>query len=99
MDFSFSITWVYGIITLGCAGFFLQMLLEYNAQRRKMMPQLQQIRDIRQRHDIELDKVGRLTQEAEAKLKPLEEELAGLLRQLRELEAELEELNRAEDKK
>lgn len=98
MDFSFSITWVFGIITLACAGFFLQMLIEYNGQRGKMMPQIRQVRDIRKRHEAELEKVDHLTQEAEPKLEALEKEVGDIHGQIRELEVKVDLLRHGEDK-
>mgnify|MGYP006297943491 CR=1 FL=1 len=97
MDFSFSMAWVFGIITLACAGFFLQMLTDYNPQRGQIMPQLRQVREIRQRHEAELEKVDRLTKDAEAELEGLEKEAGVLHDEQMALEAEVEALKRSED--
>jgi len=86
----FSITWVFGIITLACAGFFLQMVVDYNGQRGQIMPALTQVREIRKRHEIEIEKVDRLTQEAEAQLAELETEAQGLDDQIKDLDEKLD---------
>lgn len=86
----FNITWIFGIITLACAGFFLQMVVDYNGQRGQIMPALVQVREIKKRHETELEKVIRLTQEAEAQLAELEAEAQGLSDVIKVLDEKLD---------
>lgn len=87
----FNITWIFGIITLACAFFFLQMVVDYNGQRGQIMPALTQVRDIKKRHELELEKVDRLTQEAESQLAVLEAEAEGLELSVKALDEQLEQ--------
>ncbi|MDP6041111.1 MAG: hypothetical protein QGG64_21355 [Candidatus Latescibacteria bacterium] len=82
----FNITWIFGIITIACAFFFLQMLLEYNNERGKIMPQLRKVRDIRKRHEGEIEKVDGLAKDAEEKMVELDSELDQLKGQTSEFE-------------
>lgn len=86
----FNITWIFGIITLACAGFFLQMVVDYNGQRGQIMPALVQVREIRKRHESEIEKIERLTQEAEAQLAELEAEAEEMGAQIKDLDEKLE---------
>ncbi|MGA1196764.1 MAG: hypothetical protein ACO36I_09730 [Candidatus Latescibacterota bacterium] len=86
----FSIAWVFGIITLACAFFFLQMLVDYNSQRGLIMPALKQAREIRERHEIEIEKVDRLTKEAEAQLSALQEESKAISQKIKALDEEID---------
>lgn len=92
----FSIAWVFGIITLACAFFFLQMLVEYNGQRGLIVPALTQAREIRERHETEIEKVDRLTKEAEAQLAALDEEAKALNLKIKGLDEEIEARNRVD---
>jgi len=92
----FSIAWVFGIITLACAFFFLQMLVDYNGQRGLIMPALKQAREIRERHEVEIEKVDRLTKEAEAQLSALHEESKALNQEIRGLDEEIEARNQVD---
>ena len=86
----FNITWIFGIITLACAGFFLQMVVAYNVVRSQIIPALNQVREIRKRHGVEIEKVDRLTKEAETQLAELEVEAQGLGEQIKDLDEKLE---------
>ncbi|MBT3604017.1 MAG: hypothetical protein HOE48_00415 [Candidatus Latescibacteria bacterium] len=86
----FNITWIFGIITLACAGFFLQMVVAYNVVRGQIIPALNQVREIRKRHGVEIEKVDRLTKEAETQLAELEVEAQGLGEQIKDLDEKLE---------
>ena len=86
----FNIAWIFGIITLACAGFFLQMVVAYNVVRGQIIPALNQVREIRKRHGVEIEKVDRLTKEAETQLAELEVEAQGLGEQIKDLDEKLE---------
>jgi len=86
----FNITWIFGIIALACGFFFLQMVVDYNGQRGQIMPVLKQVREIRQRHESEIEKVERLTKDAEAQMAVLVEEEKGLSKRIKELDEKLD---------
>jgi chromosome segregation ATPase len=92
----FSITWVFGIITFACAFFFLQMLIDYNGQRGIIMPALKQAREVRERHATEIEKVDRLTKEAEAQLVALNEESKALNQKIKALDEEMDVRKKAD---
>ncbi len=92
----FSIAWVFGIITLACAFFFLQMLVDYNSQRGLIMPALKQAQEIRERHEIEIEKVDRLTKEAEAQLSALNEESKAISQKIKALDEEIDVRKKAD---
>ena len=86
----FNITWIFGIITIACAFFFLQMLMEYNNERGKIKPKLRKIREIRKRHEAEMEKVDELSKEAESVMAELNSELDKVKAEAREMEAKME---------
>ena len=86
----FNITWIFGIITIACAFFFLQMLMEYNNERGKITPKLRKIREIRKRHEAEMEKVDELSKEAESVMADLNTELEQVKAEASELEAKME---------
>lgn len=86
----FNITWIFGIITIACAFFFLQMLMEYNRERGQITPKLRKIREIRKRHEAEMEKVDELSKEAEEIMSGLNSELDAVKAEAAELEAEIE---------
>ena len=92
----FNITWIFGIITLACAFFFLQMVMDYNGQRGQIMPALNQVREIKKRHEMELEKVDRLAQESEAQLAALTEEADALADNIKILDERLDLYKKAD---
>lgn len=86
----FNITWIFGIIALACAFFFLQMVVDYNGQRGQIMPALKDVREIRKRHESELEKVDRLTQEAEAQLAALDDEAETISDKIKEMDEKID---------
>jgi len=92
----FSIAWVFGIITLACAFFFLQMLVDYNTQRGLLVPALKQAREMKERHETEIEKVDRLTKEAEAQLSALHEESKALSQKIKALDGEIDVSKKAD---
>ena len=57
MDIGFSFDWIFIVMSLGCVFFLLQILLDYNRNREQIRQELQQIEEIRSRHDEEIKKV------------------------------------------
>lgn len=92
----FNVSWIFGIITLACAGFFLQMVMAYNSQRGQIMPALKQVRDIKKRHEMELEKVDRLATESEAQLATLTEEANALEQNIKTLDERLDVYKKAD---
>ena len=90
MDFSFSLNWVFGIITLACAIFLFQMLVDYSKCKSQISPQLQHAKDIKSRHEEEIEKVVRLTGEAELQLADLKHEIVGLEEKITELDEQIQ---------
>ena len=90
----FNITWIFGIIAIACAFFILQMLIEYNSARGQIMPQLRNVREIRKRHESEIEKVDGLSKEAEEKMAQLDSELDQLKAQTGESEAKVADLRK-----
>lgn len=92
----FSITWVFGIITLACGVFFLQMVVDFNGQRSQIMPALKEVRGIKKRHETEIEKVGRLTTDAETQLTLLEDDVRELTANIKAVEEKLDAYRQAD---
>ncbi len=82
--------WIFGIITLFCAVFLLQMMVDFNLQRGALMPQVKQIHDVRARHEAEIEKVNRLAKEAEEQLATLDAEAHALSETIADLDAKID---------
>lgn len=91
--------WVFGAITLACAVFILQMLLEYNSQRTLLMPQFKQVRDVRERYESEIAKIEELAKEAETQLGTLNQEEERLKKIVAEQDDKIRALNEKADNK
>ena len=91
--------WVFGAITLACAVFILQMLLEYNSQRTILAPQFKQVRDVRERYESEIEKIEELAKQAETQLGTLNLEAERLQKIVADQDAQIQALNeKANDK-
>jgi hypothetical protein len=86
----FNITWIFGIVTLACAFFFLQAVVDYNGQRGQIVPALSQVREIKKRHAAELEKVDVSIKEAEDRLEVLKQEEDALTEKIKEMDTALE---------
>ena len=91
----FSIDYIFGAITFACVFFFFQMLVDFNNQRSQVAPKFQRIREIRSRHEDEIKKVAKLSEEAEQKVEVLDRELAELEVRQTELDSEITALEGA----
>ncbi len=92
MDIGFSFDWIFIVMSLGCVFFLLQILLDYNRNREQIRQELQQIEEIRSRHDEEIKKVERLIEEATSEGALLDSELEKLDKKHKELEVALNTL-------
>ena len=93
MDIGFSFDWIFIVMSLGCVFFLLQILLDYNRNREQIRQELQQIKEIRSRHDEEIKKVERLIEEATSEGALLDSELEKLDKKHKELEVALNTLD------
>jgi uncharacterized coiled-coil DUF342 family protein len=85
----FNITWVFGIVTIACAGFLLQMVLEYNGRRDQIMPALHQIREVMKRHEEEIEKVEAMITQARAELLAMAPDFDAVTKEIKEYDQKL----------
>ena len=93
MNIGFSFDWIFIVMSLGCVFFLLQILLDYNRNREQIRQELQQLEEIRSRHDEEIKKVERLIEEATSEGALLDSELEKLDKKHKELEVALNTLD------
>ncbi len=97
MELTSSLDWIFMVLTLACVIFLFQILVEYNRQAGQLRPQLRQVAEIRQRHEQEMERVARLTEEAEEDGAELDKQVLELDARAQLLEAELNGLQAQEE--
>lgn len=94
---TFSIDWIFGILTLGCLVFIIQILVDYSRQAGEIRPQVRSVAQIQDRHTREIEKVEKQIQEAREESEQLDARIADLERRHDELETVYKQLQEQQE--
>ena len=94
---AFSIDWIFGILTLGCLVFIIQIMMDYSKQAAQIRPQLRSVSQIQERHGQEIEKVEKLIKTGQEEAQKLDGRIADLERRHDELEETLKSFHKEEE--
>ena len=94
MDIQFSMDWIFAVLTLGSLLFIVQILYEYSRQAGNIKPKIRAVDQIQERHSQEMEKVEKLTKNAQAEGSKLDARIA----ELEHIQDELDETRKALEK-